>query len=201
MALSIVLLLIFVGVFAALMTQGLWSNTITLVNIITAGLIATNYFEPVANFLDRQEPRLSYMWDFFAVWILFGVAMVLLRMATDYVSQVKVRFFMPVERAGGILMAIWAAWIALCFTTMTLHTAPLARHFLFGDFQPDPDAKMMFGLQPDRVWMGWVHRESEGALARFGTLNAFDNRGEFILRYSNRRGEFQEQLSFFKSGK
>lgn len=201
MFLNILLFLIFIGVFASLFTQGLWSNTITLVNVITAGLVATNYFEPVAQFLDRQEPSFTYVWDLFALWILFGVTMVILRSATDYMSKVKVRFFRPLEAAGGYLMAVWVGWIVLCFTTMTLHTAPLARHFLFDAFQRQPDSKMFFGLAPDRVWLAWVHLESRGALSRFRGTAAFDPRGDFILRYSNRRGEFEQQMSLTKSGK
>ena len=197
MVLGIVIILVFVAVFAAVMTQGLWSNTLTLVNVLLAGLIATNYFEPVADFFDSKEPSFGYVWDFVAIWLLFGFAMVALRFATDYMSQVKVRFFMPVERAGGIIMAIWVAWIAVCFTLATFHTAPLARNFL-GGFQEEPDSRMFFGLAPDRVWLGWVHRESETTLARFGNPRVFDEKGEFIIRYSNRRGEFEDQLTLTK---
>ena len=198
MFLTIVLLLIFVSVFASLMNQGLWSNTITLVNVITSALVATNYFEPVARYLERQEPSFTYVWDLLALWVLFGLTMVALRAATDYVSKVKVRFFMPVDRAGGILMAVWVGWIAVCFATMTLHTAPLARHFLGGAFQAEPDSKMFFGLAPDRVWLAWAHRESKGTLSRFGGVAPFDPQGDFILRYSNRRGEFEQQHSLTK---
>jgi Colicin V production protein len=198
MFLSILLLLIFLAVFASLATQGLWSNTITLVNVITSALMATNYFEPVANFLDDQEPSLTYVWDLFAIWLIFGITMVVLRAATDYMSKIKVRFITPVEKAGGYLMAAWVGWIVLCFTTMTLHTAPLARNFLGGAFQKQPDSKMLFGLAPDRVWLAWVHRESQGALSRFSRVAPFDPQGDFIVRYSNRRGEFDRQLSFTK---
>ncbi|REK12716.1 MAG: CvpA family protein [Planctomycetota bacterium] len=199
MLVAVILGLVFVTVFASLMTQGLWSNTIHLVNVITAALIATNYFEPVADFLDRQEPSWTYAWDFIALWILFGFMMIVLRMLTDFASRFKVRFFMPVEKAGGIIMALWVSWIVVCFTTMTLHTAPLARNFLRGGFQRDPEATMLFGLQPDRVWLGWVNRESRGTLSRFRGINEFDDRGEFILRYGNRRGEFEGQMTFTKS--
>src|SRR5262249_19942223 len=128
--LSILLFVIFIGCFASFMKSGLWSNTITLVNVITAAFLATNYFEPLADFFDRQEPSLGYVWDFFAIWLIFVVAVSVLRAATDYVSAVKVRFYLPVERVGGLLMAVWVSWIMLCFTTATLHTAPLARNFL-----------------------------------------------------------------------
>ncbi len=199
MFVGIVLVLIFVGVFASAMTQGLWNNTITLVNLLLAGLIATNYFEPVASFFDDNEPSFTYIWDFVAIWLVFGFAMVFLRFVSDYFSKVKVRFPVPLEKAGGIIMAIWVAWIALCFTTATLHTAPLARHFL-GGFQQDPDTKMLFGLQPDRVWLGWMHRESEGTLSRFGRARPFDENGDFIVRYSNRRGEYEGNLSLTRQG-
>jgi hypothetical protein len=198
MWLNILLFLILVSVFASLFTQGLWSNTITLVNVITSALVATNYYEPIADWLDRQEPSLTYIWDLTAIWVVFGLTMVALRAATDYMSQVKVRFFLPVEKAGGILMAVWIGWVVVCFTTMTLHTAPLAKHFL--GFQPDPTAKMFFGLAPDRLWLAWVHKESQGALARFGGTAAFDAQGDFILRYANRRAEYESNLGFTKAG-
>jgi len=199
MMISIVLILVFVSVFASIMNQGLWSNFINLVNVIVAGLVAMNYFEPVAGFLDKQQASATYIYDFIAIWFIFGATVVILRLATDYMSQVKVKFFMPVDKAGGILMAIWVSWIVVCFTATTLHTAPLSRNFM--GFQEAPDSKMFFGLQPDRVWMGWVHRESMGALSRFGGARAFDGRADMIVRYSNRRDEYDKQLTFLKGGK
>ena len=62
--------------FASLMNNGLWTNTLTLVNVLTAGLVATNYFEPLADLLDKQEPSLTYVWDFLAIWLIFGVVMI-----------------------------------------------------------------------------------------------------------------------------
>jgi hypothetical protein len=200
MMLSIILVLLFVGVFASVMTQGLWSNTITLINVILAALIATNYFEPVAGYFDSSEPSLTYVWDFVTIWLLFGLAMVALRAATDYLSPVKVRFFVPVEKAGGIIMALWISWIVVCFTTATFHTAPLARNFLGGAFQKTPDAKMFFGLQPDRVWLGWMHRESQGTLSRFGGARPFDSKGDFIAQHANRRNAYEGVLSFTAGG-
>jgi len=195
-----ILFVIFVAVFACIFTQGLWSNTLNLVNVLTAALVATNYFEPLADFFDRQQSSYSYVYDFLALWLIFGVTALVLRVFTDYMSKVKVRFFMPVEKAGGILMALWVSWIVLCFATMTLHTAPLARNFLGGGFQPEPDSKMLFGLGPDRVWLGWMHRESKGTLSRFDRMAAFDHNGSFILRYGDRRKNFEGQLTLATPG-
>ena len=199
MFLGIVLFVIFISVFASLMGSGLWSNTITLVNVLLAGLIATSYFEPLADFFDKREPSWTYLWDFFAFWLVFIFAMVLLRMATDFTSRIKVKFFMPVDRAGGIIMALWVSWVMVCFATATLHVAPLARNFLGGAFQPKPTSRMLFELGPDQVWLGWVHRESGGPLSRLGGVSQFDPTGEFILKYGNRREEFDNQMDLTKS--
>jgi hypothetical protein len=199
MYLGMLLILIFVACFASLMNSGLWSNALTLINVILSGLLATNYFEPLADFFDKMEPSFTYVWDFFAIWLIFGVSMILLRSITDYLSRIKVKFFLPVEKVGGIVMACWAGWIVVCFATMTLHAAPLARNFLDGAFQPKPDSRMFFGLGPDQFWLGWVHRESGGPLSRLGGIAEFDPQGEFVLKYGNRRDEFEKQLSLTKA--
>ena len=46
---SILLIVIFFACFTSFMNSGMWSNTIALVNVLTAGLLATNYFEPLAD--------------------------------------------------------------------------------------------------------------------------------------------------------
>jgi hypothetical protein len=179
----------------------LWSNTISLINVITAGLIAMNYFAPLADFFDKQWPQGTYVWDFFSIWLIFIISVSILRAATDYMSRVKVRLFPPVDRFGGMLMACWVSWIVMGFATMTLHTAPLARNFLDGSFQKTPTSRNFFGfLAPDHVWLGWVHRESMGPLCRLRDVVPFDARGDFILRYGERREAFDQQISFLKSG-
>ncbi|MGD9720748.1 MAG: CvpA family protein [Pirellulales bacterium] len=199
MYINLLLVLIFVGSFAFLLKSGLWTNTLTLVNVLTAGLVATNYFEPLASWLDGQESRLTYAYDFLCLWLIFAVVVSLLRVATDYVSPVKVKFHGLVEKIGGPIMAVWVSWVMLCFATMTLHTAPLARNFLMDSFQPRPETKMLYRLAPDRKWLAWVHRESQGSLSRLGGLNPFDPRGDFILRYGTRRQNFEGQMTFTTS--
>lgn len=196
---NILLILIFAGCFVFLMKAGLWTNTLTLVNVLTAALVATNYFEPLANWMNRQEPSLKYAYDLLSLWLIFGVTVSLLRMATDYMSPIKVKFLLPVERVGGIVMALWVSWVFVCFTTMTLHTAPLARNFLLGSFQPRPESKMLFGSAPDQKWLAWVHRQSQGSLSRLSGTSPFDPRGDFIIRYGDFRATFEGQMTFSTS--
>lgn len=173
-------------------SQGLWHSLITFFNVMTAALIATNYFEPISEWLDYNGPTFTYLIDFLVLWGLFAGVLMLLRTLTDLLSRVKVRFIKPVDMAGGFLMAFWTAWVFVCFAMMSLHTAPLSRNFLGGAFQPLPESKMVLGLAPDRQWLALVHRLSQESLRPLGTENrVFDPNGEFVLRYAARRAEFE----------
>ena len=115
MYLNGLLFLIFVACFAGLFNNGLWSNTLTLINVITSALLATHYFEPLAGWLDKQAPSGGYIWDFAAIWLIFAISMMVVRAATDFASRVKVRFFPPVDQVGSYLFACWIAWVLVCF--------------------------------------------------------------------------------------
>lgn len=182
-----------IGVFASTMREGLWSNAVTLVNVVTAALIATNVWEPIASMLDEQLPSLTFFWDLVLLWALFAVALLILRLCSDNVSKVKVRFKKPIDLFGGLFFAAWVAWVSVCFTAMTLHTAPLTREFLFKGFRAEDH--MMFGLAPDRRWLGFVQRMSQGPFSRAAPqddpeAHVFDRHGEFMPKYASRRGRY-----------
>ena len=90
--LSLLLFLIFFACVAMSYNEGMWTNAIRLINVVTAALLAVNYFEPVAQWLDDWEPSYTYIWDFLALWALFAIFMSILRELTDRISRVQVRF-------------------------------------------------------------------------------------------------------------
>ena len=145
---TLLLLVVLAACVGVLYPEGLWSNAVRLINVVTAALVATNFFEPVARWLDGMADSFTYFWDFVALWGLFCAAMVVMRVATDLISRVKVRFLKIVDRVGSAVFALAVGWVMVCFVTMTLHTAPLAKEFLWGGF--DPSQKMFLGLAPDR---------------------------------------------------
>ncbi len=188
--LMIVVLAACVGV---LFPEGLWSNLIRLVNVVTAALIAMSFWEPLARWLEGLNDwfaSITYYLDFLSLWILFGVSMLVMRIATDMISRVKVRFLKVVDRVGSTFFALCVGWIMVCFIMATLHTAPLAPNFLWGGF--DPSRKMMMGLAPDRQWLGFVQYASKGPFARSEPV-AFDADNQFMAKYNNRRGALEEQ--------
>jgi hypothetical protein len=198
--LDMLLLGIFGVCVAMLATGGVWSNFITLFNVITAALLAVNYYEPLADWLQSQASSYTYLMDFVALWLIFAASMGLMRAATDALSKVKVKFKKPIDFGVGIFLACWTGWVMVCFATMTLHTAPLSRNFM--GFQTKPETRMFFGLAPDHTWLAFVQKESQGSLARGirqkhadGKLtdgNKFDPNGEFILKYGERRARFEK---------
>jgi len=190
MILTLFMLLILAACIGFLYQEGLWGNTIRLVNVVTAALLATNFFEPAADFLSQQMPRYKTFFDFISVWGLFVLFLVLMRLVTDFASRVKVHFLPVVDRIGSPLAAAWVGWVMICFTLMTLHTAPLPREFLMGGFRPEN--RMFLGLAPDRLWLGFVQRMSMGAYSQGPGKNnpdqyVFDPEGLFMAKYATRR--------------
>jgi len=142
----------------------------------------------------RIEPQMAsytYLLDFLVLQGLFCLLLLMFREVTDRLSRTRVRFRRPVELVAGPLVAVLTAWVMVCFTAASLHTTPVPRDFI----QPTPEARMFFGLAPDRRWLAWVRGSSlKGPFAR--PEHPFDPNADFPLRYADRRKalEAEQQL-------
>ena len=187
------LLVIFLACVGCLYSEGTWGNGVRLINVVTAALLATNFWEPTADWLEGIAPTYTYIWDFVALWVLFALFLNILRTLTSFLSRVKVRFLMLVDRIASGLLAVVVGWVVVCFALMTLHTAPLGEKFLFGGFDRDKD--MFLGIAADRQWLGFVQQASRGSLCRLAEGHEFDPGGEFMNVYGQRRGDLQQQVA------
>jgi uncharacterized membrane protein required for colicin V production len=198
------LCLIMFACLALLYKDGMWSNAIRLINVVTAAMLATNYFEPLAKWLDSLMPAFTYFWDFISLWVLFVVFMMIFQVLTGAASKVNVRFLGIADRLGSLVFAAWIGWILMCFTLMTLHTAPLSRNFLFGNFRSGEE--MLFGMAPDHYWLGLEHRVSKGSFSRSlgeeeqgrygkGEKAVFDLDRRFIAKYAERRSGLEKNIA------
>lgn len=182
MILTLILLAVFVTVTAALWKEGIWSSLVMLLNVVLAATVATAWYEKLVAVLEPRLPSFTYLLDFVALWGLFCLLLLGLREATDRISRTRVKLRRPVELFGGPLVAALAGWVMTCFTAATLHTAPVPRDVV----QPTPEARMFFGLAPDRKWLAWVRAATlTGPFAVPGS--AFDKDADFIIRYADRR--------------
>ena len=198
---TLLIILMFLGVIASTWWMGIWNNCLTLVNVILAGLIASSFYEGLA---EKLVGSLGYedLIDFLAVWILFVVSFILLRTLTDITSSRKLNFDPMVEIIGQSVLSIWIACVFLAFTLFTLHLSPLTPN----DFQANAtDSSLSIG--PDRMWLAFVQSRSRGALSAGKDANflaaaytledhpddvdlqarVFDPRGTFIQENLDRR--------------
>ena len=190
MILTLILLAVFVTVTAALWKEGLWSSLVMLLNVVLAATVATAWYEKLVAVLEPRLPSYTYLLDFVSLWALFCLLILGLREATDRISRTKVKLRRPVELFGGPLVAALVGWVMTCFTAATLHTAPVPRDAV----QPTPEARMFFGLAPDRKWLAWVHGSTiAGPFAV--PDSAFDKDADFIIRHADRRKRLEDEPS------
>jgi Colicin V production protein len=189
--LDVCLVIIFLVCLLMSLASGLWGNLIMIFNVIIAGLIATNYFEPLAVWLDGQMPSYTFFCDFVAMWAIFSLSVIILRALTDTLSRVKVRFKKPVELAGGLLCGAIVGWLMVCFSLFSLHTAPLATQFLGGGF--NSGANMFLGTAPDRAWGRFAAGQSNPENGPLTAGEGFDLTA-YAQRYLLRRAAFEGEL-------
>lgn len=157
------ILLLIVGVVAwCVASEGAWGSVLTFLCVLLAGLLATNFFEPLADLIERKAGRFAAPYaDVVAFVGLFALLTFLLRMATDALSptdiELDARLFQPVR---------WLFAAATGYTTMAilltaLHTAPLPREF--AGFRPEGN-NLFEMCAPDRQWLGFVQHISEKVL-------------------------------------
>ena len=201
MVFNLLFVFIIFVVVAMMWQEGLWSNAVTFVNVVLTALLATNYFEPAADFFESHAPSYTYLWDFIAIWLLFFVVFCILRAVTDTISRHRVRFKMPVEMVGRIGFAVLTAATIIGLFSMSLHMAPLARTAVKGGFQKEPMSGNFLGLAPGRKWLAFVQSRSRGPLSQVdetatGTngVREFDPKSEFVLKYGQRRQDLHDHM-------
>lgn len=196
--LSLFLLAIFLACVVLLFSAGLWKNVLRLINVVMAILLAVNFFEPLAGALENYlGVAYTYFCDFVALWGLFVVSLAVLRMGTEFVGPVKVAFGPKVDRAGSVLCAGLIGWVLVCFTLLSMHTAPLPRCFL--GFQPE--VPTLLGVAPDRALLGFLQGVSQGAFAApiseenvAAGSHGIDPTGDFLLKYNVRRASLEDHV-------
>jgi uncharacterized membrane protein required for colicin V production len=198
---TILMVVILFACAAMLYAEGMWSNAIRLINVIMAALLAMNFFEPVAGWLERQSMSYTYFCDFVSLWGLFIIFSIIFRILTDRISVVKVKFLKMADQIGSGILALWIGWVMVCFTMVSLHTAPLAKNSLMGSFQPEQQMFVM-GLAPDRQWLAFTQKMSQGPYSRSvseadwnAQKTVFDPRGEFMIKYATRRANLESNVT------
>ncbi len=186
----LILILIFILVIASTWWSGLWSNFITLVNLLVAGMAASSFYQTLTAKLMSWQPSYRLLAEFVSLWLIFVVTFIVLRGLTDFLSSIRLKFDFLTEIIGRSLVSVGIACVFVCFTMFSLQMAPLPPNW-FGEETQDSDAtaevaedlKYASAFGPDSLWVSFIRVGSRGAFAESRDENFFlpaDQR-EFIV--------------------
>jgi hypothetical protein len=173
----------------AFMREGLLTSVAMLVNIFLAGLLAFNFFEPIAAELESmfEGSFMAGIEDAFSLFVVFAASLGLLRLVTHNLATTELNLHPLVQQIGSVAVGLVAGYLLAGFLLCMVQTLPLNERFL--SFDPDavqggPPLRRV--MPPDRVWLALMHRGGAGPLAQ-DPANVFDPEGTFELRYTRLR--------------
>src|SRR6516225_7045838 len=175
--------------------EGIFTAFTMRVNVILAGLIAFNFWEPLADLLDSslRDSFLDGYQDLFLLIALFCVSLGLLRAATNNLANKQIAFPAVLQQFGAAGIGLLIGYLVTGFLLCALQTLPWHRNFM--DFEPRSrnEGDMRRLLPPDRVWLALMHyagangfarsADNEAADSPFDRYPTFDRSGTFELRY------------------
>lgn len=137
--------------------EGLWGAAHTFLCVLLAGLIAMNFFEPLAGFLDGLAPAYKSYMDIIALLGLFIGMVFALRMGSEYLCPVYIGLPSTLDQVGKWAFGAATGYLMAAILLAALHTAPFPREFM--GFKPERNN--FFQMAPDRQWLGFVQYVTE----------------------------------------
>jgi uncharacterized membrane protein required for colicin V production len=190
MLLGFLTVLIMVVTAYALMREGLLTAFTTCCNVFLSGLVAFNFWEPLADTLDPMfaDSAMHGYEDFLSLFLLFLVPLVLLRWVTNQIANRVPDIHPALQYGGGVFFGLVTGYLLSGILICMLQTLPWHQRFM--DFDPeynpsDPNAVVRHVLPPDRVWLALMNQLSTERL-QWGD-NTFDRNGNFELRFARFR--------------
>jgi hypothetical protein len=153
-------------------SEGAWGAASLCLSVLFAGLLAMNFFEPLATFLESNvSSAWATHWDVIALVGLFALFIFLLRTAGEYLQPRFLQLPTLVYEIGRWSAAALTGYVTIAFLLTALHTAPLPREFM--GFRPERN-NFFNAAAPDRQWLGFVQYVSEHVLRKGNENRIFD---------------------------
>ena len=156
---------------------GLWGNTLALGAVLFSVLIAVNWWEDVAELLAKQAPVTLFVADCIAIWVLFIVSLLILDMATRYISTVKVKYHDMVENIGNGIVLLVLFLVLYGFFLFAEELGPVGE---WHDVSPKEDSAAV------KVFR-MLSAPGQGNLSAFSGGNQFDGKGKLSALHLQRR--------------
>jgi len=168
--------------------EGIFTAFCMLVNVMVAGLVAFNYYEPLAAFLEPMlRGTLEGYEDAISMVALFAGTAALLRSAANALVNNEINYHPLVYQLGAGFFGLVTGYLLAGFLFCMLQTLPWHENFMNFDtkLEPsDPNAGIRRILPPDRVWLAMMQRASK---LTFSSGAEFDKDGSFEIRYARYR--------------
>jgi len=183
--------------------EGVFTAFAMLVNVMIAGVVTFNFFEPLADLMQPIFPAYAdhtlpppFLWgyeDFFSMFLLFAVTLGLLRTLTNNLCNTEIVFPGMIQQLGAAAIGIITGYLLSGFLVCLIQTLPLHENVL--GFEPRNNNEGEFrGIFPaDRIWLALMREagtrglaraaDQETAQTRYDQYPTFDRTATFELRY------------------
>jgi hypothetical protein len=181
----------------AFLREGILTAFSMCFNVFLAGLVAFNFWEPVAEAMEPMFPKWDgssfppFFWgyeDAFCLMILFCVTLGLLRLATNNLASKEVEFHPLLKRSGAVAIGLVTGYLVSGFLLCVIQTLPWSEHFMGFDYEMRKREGILRVLPPDRVWLALMQRGGSYSFATSDSeTDTFDPGGSFEFRYQRFR--------------
>ncbi len=176
-------------------SNGLFSSVAMLLKIVLSGLVAFNFWEPLADLLDPvlASGQLAGCEDFVVLVSLFSLSLLLLRLAVNYLAPDMITEHGYVQFLGASVVGLVSGYLVTGFLVCAMQTLPLDERFL--DYEPRSTTESAYRtlVPPDRVWLSLMRHAGAAPLGNSGGSNrkTFDQHATFELRFQRYRRGFE----------
>lgn len=148
-----------------LTSEGAWGAALMFFNVLFGGLIAFNFYEPLADLIDSTGIGWGFS-DTLAMMLIFCAAVLLLRLATESLAPAMVRFPNPVYHLTRLVFSLATTVVTFAIILLAFHAAPVHKN-VFGYI--NYNTKPPFGLGFDHGWLGFFQYTTGDIFARYGS--------------------------------
>ena len=189
MLFAVLLGIVFFATFAMMVTEGLWSNTITLMLMIVSGLVAFGFAQPVTVMADEAtNGEYTYLLDIVVIWGLFSLTMGILKAICAGLSKTRAKFIPQIDTFGGMVVGLVAGAVMAGIVGASLHATPLPKDGLGGGMDYPPGDLSSAGiLALDIGWLRVVEAASAAGLTGGTEFSAED----FVAIYGDHRERYE----------
>ncbi len=207
-AIQMAIFVIMLGMTYALMSEGLWGAALMFFNILFASVLAFNFYEPLAKLITDNAGSWSYDYaDVFSLTVLFLVILVMLRLTTESIAPLMVRFPNAVFHVGRVVFAFAGSALAVGFMLVAYHTAPVHKQ-MFGVI--DYNTRPPFGMGLDHRFLAFFQYTTGYPFARTGSGQnigdpefedkyVFDPKGRWLIDHEAARPFGSGRLDTFEA--